>query len=244
MRRLLLFISIMAASIAASATVTLPSGPLCYEARYHCGFIHIDAGKAYITLSLNGDQYMATLNGESVPIGDKVYAISDTLCATMAPTKGLSKENVTYENGWYTKPAVDSNEPLSCLLTDPAKYKNIHGEGDLDASNGTMEAVTVSTDMLAMFYYFQQLAYSSLTPGQEIDIAINLPDGDVQQLQIVYEGEDSFNGTPTHKLKFNYSYHGEMTDYPITAQVDQASKLPLLISADIKIGHIELVRHV
>ena len=32
-----------------------------------------------------------------------------------------------------------------------------------------------------------------------------------------------------------------MTDYPVTAQVDATTGLPLLLAADIKIGHIELV---
>lgn len=225
-----------------SSAVTLPCGPLTYEARYHCGFIKIDAGLAQITLSLDGENFMATMNGQSVPIGHTVYAISDTICADMSSvTNGLSNETVTYENGWYAKPHERDSFVPAPDFTNPACYKNINGEGELDASSETMEAITISADMLAMFYYFQQFDYSAMQPGQSFEMTVTLPDGDTQQVAILYEGEDTYNGCPTHKLTFTYSYHGVMTDYPVTAQIDSETKIPLLFAADIKIGRIELV---
>ena len=225
-----------------AAAITFPDDPLTYEARYHCGFIKIDAGEAEINLSLDGDKFMATMNGCSVPIGHRTYIISDTLCASMsAPSDGLSKETVTYENGWYAKPHGIRSVSQQTEFSDPAKYKSITGAGDLDASSETMEAITISADMLAMFYYFQQFDYSSMEAGRQFEMTITLPDGDTQQVAVVYEGEDTYEGALTHKLTFTYSYHGIMTDYPVTAQVDASTGLPLLLAADIKIGHIELV---
>lgn len=243
MKRFYLFlIATLGFVSSAISQINLPSSPLSYEARYHCGFIKIDAGEAHIGLSLNGNRYMATLNGQSVPIGGRVYAISDTICSTMTNNgSGLSHETVTYENGWYAKPHAHGSNVPKLNFNNPDDYKNINGGGDLDASSETMEAVTVSTDMLAMFYYFQQFDYDALQPGQTIELTVNLPDGDTQQVAVTYVGEDSFDGHTTHKLTFNFSYHGVMTDYPVTAQVDATTKLPLLFAADIKIGHIELV---
>ncbi len=229
---------IMLTCLFASAKVTLPSSPLTYQACYHCGFVKISAGDALITLNLDDDRLTATLNGQSVPIGHRTYAISDTLIASMIETDGMPKEIVTYENGWYSKPR-HYHAPI--IFNNPANYRNIHGEGDLDASSGTMEAVTISTDMLALFYYFRTIDFENLTEGQKINIAIDLPDGDVQQLVIDFEGKDNFNGHDSYKLTFNYSYHGSMSNYPVTAQIDTQSRLPLQLSADIKIGHIELI---
>ena len=233
----------MSVTALSANAVTFPEEPLTYEARYHCGFIKIDAGEAEINVSLDGDNFMATMNGQSVPIGHRLYTISDTICTTMSEADGtaLSKETVTYENGWYAKPHSDSNCLPAAVFSNPEYYKNINGGGYLDASNETMEAITISADMLAMFYYFQQFDYSAMQPGQSFEMTVTLPDGDTQQVAVVYEGEDYFNGCATHKMTFTYSYHGVMTHYPVTAQVDATTKLPLLFAADIKIGRIELV---
>lgn len=238
MRRLLTSLTISALTLAAAASITLPDKTLCYEVSYHYGIIDVTAGNAYITLDLEGNRLTGTLNGHSIPIGRRIYAVSDTLTAVMAQGRGLSRENVTYENGWYAKPPASQPD---IEFTNPANYKNINGGGQLNASAGTIEAITVSADMLALFYYFRQIDYSSLVPGQHIDLAINLPDGDVQQLLIVYEGEGCYKGHDTYKVSFTYSYHGTMSAYPVTAQIDRSTKLPLIFSSNIKIGHVELV---
>lgn len=238
MRQLLLSVLILVFTYTSSAGVTLPEKTLCYEALYHYGFVKIYAGDAYITVRLDADRFTGTLNGKSIPIGHRVYAISDTLIATIADGSGPAKENVIYENGWYTKPPA--RRP-TIDFTNPSKYRTINGEGTLDASSGTMEAVAISTDMLALFYYFKDIDFPSLAAGQKTDIAINLPDGDVQQLIIVYEDDDNYNGRDTYRVNFTYSYHGVMSKYPVTVQHDKATRLPLLFSTNIRIGHIELI---
>ena len=222
------------------AEVSFPDETLQYDVSYHCGFIKISAGEADINLNLDNNRFMATLNGQTEPIGGRVYAISDTLCASMLPAPGLNKEVVLYENGWYTKPKANTLDGSAIEFTNSALYKNINGDGDLSASSETMEAVTISTDMLAMFYYFQQMDFSAMEPGQTIDMQVTLPDGDIRQVKIIYEGTDSYIDRDTYRLSLNYSYHGVMSKYPIVAQVDAESRLPLLFSADIKIGHVEL----
>lgn len=230
----------IALSASAMPRISLPAQTLSYDADYHYGFIKISAGTATISLNLDGNKYMATMNGQSIPIGGHIYAISDTLRATMTPTtSGLSRETVSYKNGWYAKPTRDDATP-SDLFSNPALYKNTCGGGSLDASPETMEAVSISTDMLAMFYYFRQMDFDAMAPGQVVNITIRQPGTAPQNLVVTYDGQGAFEGADTYKVTFNFSYHGEMTDYPITAEIDPLTRLPLLLSAELKIGHIEL----
>ncbi len=222
----------------AARPITMPDQTLSYKADYHYGFIKITAGTISIDLSLDGDNFTGTLNGQSVPIGGHVYAISDTLCSSMTPTQSLSRETVTYANGWYAKPDIGCNASVD--FANPALFKNTMGAGTLDASDETMEAISISTDMLAMFYYFRQIDFADMTPGQNVCLTIALPGGGSQSLNITYDGIGSYEGSDTYKATFNFSYGGETTDYPITAHVDPLTRLPLMLAADLKIGHIEL----
>lgn len=241
MRRLILIITLCLSAACLLGATDFAEGPLRYKACYHCGFIKISAGDAVINVKLEGNRLFATMNGHSIPIGHRIYAISDTLCATMTDTgNGLGKETVTYTNAWYTKPYANQTANGIYNFSRPENYRTINGQGTLNAGKGTMEAVTISTDMLAMFYYFRQMDFGTMKPGQSMMQSITLPDGTAQQLSIEYGGPDNFNGRDTYRLTFTYSYEGSMTDYPVTAQVDRQSKLPLLFAADIRIGHIEL----
>lgn len=242
MRRLILFITLCLSAAWLSGATDFAEGPLRYNARYHCGFINVSAGYAVINVKLEGDRLFATMNGQSIPIGHRIYAISDTLCATMTDTgNGLSKESVTYANAWYTKPYVSQIANGIYDFSRPENYRTTNGQGKLNASNGTMEAIAISTDILATFYYFRQMDFETMKPGQTTMLSISLPDGTEQQLSIKYGGPDNFDGRDTYRLTFTYSYEGAMTDYPVMTQVDRQSKLPLLFAADIKIGHIKLV---
>lgn len=242
MRHLILIITLCLSVAWPSGASDFAEGPLRYKASYHCGFIKVSAGDAVINVKLDGDRLFATMNGHSIPIGHRIYAISDTLCAIMTHTgNGLSKETVTYANAWYTKPYVNQTANGIYNFSRPENYRTINGQGTLNAGRGTMEAVTISTDMLAMFYYFRQMDFETMKPGQATILPIGLPDGTAQQVSIEYGGPDNFNGRDTYRLTFTYSYEGAMTDYPVTAQIDRRSKQPLLFAADIKIGHIELV---
>lgn len=240
-RGLLLSIFVMSLiSFSAMSKVDDYSDTLRYEARYRYGFIKIDAGYADVVLHIGNNRLEATMNGRSFDIGDRIYAISDTLHAVMPAGAAHAVENVTYENAWYTRRSADNVGPV-IDFGDRSDSRSIFGEGDLDASSGTMEAVTLSTDILGMFYYFKEMDYSKLHAGRVINMDITLPDGDIQKAVMQYVGEDTFNGRATYKMLVNYSYHGEMSCYPVTVQVDKTTKLPLLLSANIKIGHVELV---
>ncbi|MDE6022071.1 MAG: DUF3108 domain-containing protein, partial [Muribaculaceae bacterium] len=102
----------------------------------------------------------------------------------------------------------------------------------------TMEAVTVTADMLGMFYYFHEIDFASMSPGQQITIPIS--GGYSQSVTVTYNGPSNFGGYSTYSVSFEYSYQGAPTGYEVQAQVDQSSRIPVLLSADLAIGHVEM----
>lgn len=101
--------------------------------------------------------------------------------------------------------------------------------------------VTITADMLSLYYYFSEIDFDRLQPGEKVTIGITLPDGDVQHAEITYNGTDTYNGHNVYATVFEYSYHGEMDNYPVKCLIDSHSRIPLLLSANLKIGHVELV---
>lgn len=235
------FLFIMAFVSVYGAGVELKNENLRYNAEYHLGPVRITAGQAEVNINFDGKTFNGTFNGHSIPWHGRVYSVSDTLSATITESTGLSHEQVIYENGWYTKPMVKHLESGKFDPHNPENYKNIYGRGKLDASDGTMEAITITADMLSLFYYFKEINFASMSAGQVIKIPVTLPDGDIQHVVITFKGSDIYNDHKTYKVVFEYSYHGEMANYPVTCQIDQISRIPLLFSSNIKIGHIELV---
>lgn len=241
MKHVAICFSLILAFISANASVVIKNENLRYNAEYHFGLIRITAGHADVNINFDGNTFTGTFNGHSIPWHGRVYSVSDTLHATITKSTGLSHEQVIYENGWYTKPMVKHLASGKFDRRNPENYKNIYGRGELDASNGTMEAVTITADMLSLFYYFKEIDFASLKCGQTIKIPVTLPDGDIQHVVITYKGTDNYNDHNTFKVVFEYSYHGQIANYPVTCQIDQKSRIPLLFSSNIKIGHIELV---
>lgn len=236
--RLLTCITLFAASL----STPLPAQNLTYEARYHLGLIKVKAGEALIGLDIQGDNIDATLNGRSISWHGRVYCISDTIraCVTVLPDGSIS-QNVFYVNGRYSKPKAKRLEAGDYDFSDPDNYRTIHGRGLLSASGDTMEAVTISADMLAMFKLFGIIDFETMQPGTHLYIPISLPNGDVQHVAVTYHGPDTYGGQQTYRVIFEYSYHGAMSNYPVTCHIVRDSRLPLIFSADLKIGHIELL---
>ena len=106
----------------------------------------------------------------------------------MSPTSGLSKETVTYENGWYLKPKVTEYRSGNFVPSDPANYKNIKGGGELDASANTMEAIHIMGDMLGMFYYSHEIDFESMKPGSTLTIPIAVEGSNPEKVVVTYKG--------------------------------------------------------
>ncbi|MBD5237746.1 MAG: DUF3108 domain-containing protein [Bacteroidales bacterium] len=247
MKKTLLLLVALISGMMASAQVNIPPQEIRYDVRYHWGLVDINIAHGVVTMSTNGNQFNATLDGNSIPWEGRVFCISDTLNTIMTPGSGLSHETVTYENGWYMKPKASMYNTNSFDPSNPANYKNIKGQGYLDASDDTMEAVTVTADMLGMFYYFREMNFDTMAPGSSVTIPITVEGGYPQSVVVTYNGRSTYDvgGStyPTYSCTYQYTYHGAMSGYPVQAQVSTSSRIPLLLSAELPIGHIEMIHN-
>lgn len=230
-------------ALSAYASETIDSIP--YKVEYKWGFIQKTAGHGLVTMKNSGDTITATLSGQSVPWGGRLYTVSDTLVATVSHKDGVAvpQETVIYENGRYSKPLVTVNPDGTYNVQHTTMYKNIDGKGLLNASPQTMEAVTITADMLGMFRYSREIDFSTMQPGQTIDVNI---DGQMPgHLTIEYIGRSTFmvgeRPIPVYQVKFDYSYQGKMSDYYVNCWIGVEEKFPVAFSADILIGHVEMV---
>lgn len=237
-RFLSLFFTLISATFCSVATcaVTLDKS-LHYSARYHLGFINIEAGYADIDIHIDGENLSGTFDGQSIPWRGRVYCINDTLQARMTPCM----ESVTYENGWYTKPRRKQLDNRSFCRQLSKNYKTINGQGSLNASRGTMEAVTITADLIGLFYYLQTIDFDNMAEGDSRTIPISMPGGKSGELFIKYFGKDDYCDNRCYHITFTYSYNGQLSKYPVKCIVSRDQRIPLLFSADIKIGHVELV---
>ena len=158
-------------------------------------------------------------------------------------SNGLSTENVLYQSGWYRRPHVSQFRSSTYNPADPQIYKNTQGQGEYDASNDSMEAIAVTTDMIGMFYYAKEFDFSSMKPGQEITLPIK---GDYEKtVKITYTGTGLYktNGStyPTYDLFFQYSYKGKMTGYNVKCQIGATDKIPVFFSASLPVGEVEML---
>lgn len=245
MKKTILLIFAFIATLSGMAQVQLPYQELGYNVHYHWGLINVMIGHGKVTLSSNGNQFFGTLDGNSIPWDGRVFCVSDTLQATMSPGTPVSQETVTYENGWYMKPKASVYQSGGYNPQNPANYKNIKGQGSLNADGETMEAVTVTADMLGMFYYYHEIDFENMTPGQQITIPITVEGGENQEVVVTYRGKSSYNASgiayPTYSTTFEYSYNGSMSGYPVRAEVSMGERIPVLLSASLPIGHVEMI---
>ncbi len=245
MKKTILLLFAFFAALTGMAQVQLPYQELGYNVHYHWGIIDVMIGHGKVTLSSSGNQFNGTLDGNSIPWDGRVFCVSDTLQATMTPASPVSHETVTYENGWYMKPKTSVYRSGAYDPQNPANYKNIKGQGTLNADGETMEAITVTADMLGMFYYYHEIDFESMTPGQQITIPITVEGGVNQQVVVTYKGKSSYNASgttyPTYSTTFEYSYNGSMSGYPVKAEVSVTDRIPVLLSASLPIGHVEMI---
>lgn len=245
MKRSLLFLMLLCSVMIGRAQVNIPYQEIRYNVNYHWGLIDIMIAHGVVTLQTDGNNFNATLDGNSIPWEGRVFCVSDTLHTIMTPGSGLSSETVTYENGWYLKPKVTEYRSGGFDPSNPANYKNIKGQGTLNASDNTMEAITVTADMLGMFYYAHEIDFESMNPGQAVTIPIAIEGGAPERVVVTYEGKSHYqiDGVtyPTYEINFEYSYNGNMCGYPVKAQIGATDRIPLLLSASLPVGHVEMI---
>lgn len=243
MKKTLLLIAMMAGCLVAKAQTGIPETELNYNVHYHWGLINLNIAHGQVTLATDGNLFTATLDGNSIPWNGRVFCVSDTLKAEMTPASPLAKENVVYQNGWYLKPKVAQYRSNGFNPDDPANYKNIHGQGTLNADANTMEAITVTSDMLGLFYYFRQIDFESMAPGQQITIPI--AGGFAEKAVVTYKGKSTCEASGTtyqvYDTGFQYSYRGRMSGYEVQAKVSTEERIPVYIAASLPVGRVEMI---
>lgn len=227
----------------ANAQLSIPYQEIPYNVNYKWGIIDVMIAKGIVTIATDGTRFNGTLDGTSIPWEGRIICVSDTLYADMQPTDSLSSENVIYQNGWYRHPKVSDFRSSTYNPDDPAYFRNTKGEGEYDASNDTMEAIAVTADMIAMFYYAKQMDFESMNPGDSFTLPIQ-GDG-AKEVQVTYIGKDTYNtGSstyPTYDIQFQYSYEGRMSGYDVHSKISAGERIPVLISASLPLGRVEMI---
>lgn len=243
MKKILIAIMLLFSVFLGRAGVKIPYTEIPYNVNYHWGIIDVMIAHGTVGIESDGESFRGTLDGVSIPWEGHIILVSDTLKFDILPGSGLSKERVNYQAGWYRRPQVKYYRSDTYDSGNPQIYKNIAGQGEYDASNDSMEAITVTSDMLGMFYYAQEFNFPTMTPGQSVTIPI---EGKyAREVVVTYLGEGTYeNGDktyPTYNCQFEYTYGGELSGYQVKMRVGKENKLPLFISASLPLGRVEML---
>ncbi|MCH5345887.1 MAG: hypothetical protein J1E63_02185 [Muribaculaceae bacterium] len=244
MKKILLGAIFLVSAIAATARVVIPYSEIPYNVNYRLGFIDVNIARGTATIESDGTTFSGTINGTSIPWRGKIMCVSDTLRASVVHQGDNVTENVIYQSGWYRHTPEETYNCPDYNPNDPAFFKNIAGLGDYDASRNTMEAITVTADMIGIYYLAHALNFADMQPGDQYSFPINGPYS--KRLDITYNGPGSYttgNGETiaTYDCTFEYAYDGAMSGYPVECKISTDGRVPVFMSADLIAGHVELL---
>lgn len=227
----------------ANAGITIPYTDIPYNVNYHWGIINVNIAHGSVKYECDGTNFYGTLDGVSIPWEGHVILVSDTLQTQMLPGGKYSLEKIDYQSGWYRRPKAKYFRSNDYDPANPENYKTIAGTGNYDASDSSMEAIAITSDMIGMYYYANEIDFESLQPNTRIQIPIQ---GEYeQQLVVTYLGKGSYEIEnvvyPTYNCMFEYNYKGKMSGYPVEMRVDQKNRLPIFLSAGIPVGRVEMI---
>lgn len=196
-----------------------------YSVDWHWGIVNIHAGDVKVNLDYGDDLVNGALAGQSVPIRGNVMSISDTISACLS----LDRAEINYINGVYSRhhDGVWSDQ-----------YRNIHGEGELDASPETMEAVAITAMLPGFFYYADQLDFSKMEEGHTVEVPF-VTNGQDGRMLITYQGTQESDCGEAYSLSLVFDV-GEASQYPIWCLVNAADRTPILFAATLRIGHVQM----
>ena len=243
MKKLGLILFALIAFQTAIAQVVIPREEVSYNVHYHWGLIDVMIARGTVTAQCDGRNFYGTLDGTSIPWEGRIICVSDTLQASMGFYGEEFHENVSYQNGWYRRPPVSFFRSATYNPDDPAFYRNITGQGEYSASDDTMEAITVTSDMIGMFYYAKAINFDALRPGDQVVVAID--GGFSRRLVITYQGQGVYSNDgdnyPTYDCSFEYSYDGRMSGFPVECKIGARDRVPLYFGASLPVGKVEML---
>ena len=243
MKKISLFFASLFTCLGIYAGVNIPFTEVPYNVNYHWGIIDVNIAHGTVKYQCDGTNFSGTLDGISIPWEGHVIVVSDTLDTKMLPGDKYSTEKICYQSGWYRRPKAKYFRSNDYDASNPENYKNIAGAGHYDASNNSMEAITITSDMIAMYYYANEINFEELKPNETFTIPIE--GVYAQEVHVTYLGKGSYeieNVTyPTYNIMFEYNYNGKMSGYPVQMRVRQSDRLPIFLSASIPVGKVEMI---
>lgn len=243
MKRIMILAALCGLWFAGNAQVVIPRQEINYNVNYHWGLVDVMIARGSVTVESDGNWFSGTLDGSSIPWEGRIICVSDTLQARMAVEGGVPVETVQYQNGWYRRPTVSSFRSSTYNPDDPAFFKNIAGGGSYDASDDSMEAITVTSDMIGMYYYAHAINFPILKEGQQVRVSIN--GGYSRELVVTYQGQGVYTTGgvtyPTYDCTFEYSYGGTMSGYPVECKISVNDRIPVFLSASLPVGRVEML---
>lgn len=243
MKKILLITLLFVGGLIADAGVKIPHTVVPYNVNYHWGIIDVNIAHGTVKYESDGTNFSGTLDGVSIPWEGHVILVSDTLKTQMLPGGQYSTEDIKYQSGWYRRPQAKYYRSDSYDASNPANYKNIAGQGQYDASNNSMEAITITSDMIGMYYYAHEINFEALSPNQVITIPIQ--GVYAKEVRITYQGKGTYeiNNTVynTYNVMFEYNYGGKMSGYPVQMRIRQTDRMPIFLSASIPVGKVEMI---
>lgn len=243
MKKLLSIAFVFMTFILADAGVTIPPTTIPYNVNYHWGIIDVNIAHGTVKYHCDGTNFYGTLDGVSIPWEGHVIMVSDTLETQMLPGEKYSLEKIQYQSGWYRRPKTKYYRSDDYDSSNPDNYKNIAGAGNYDASNNSMEAIAITSDMIGMYYYANEIDFETLKPNETFVIPIQ--GVYEQEVHVTYLGKGSYEIEnqvyPTYNIMFEYNYHGKMSGYPVQMRIRQSDKLPIFLSASIPVGKVEMI---
>lgn len=243
MRKLFLMLTIVCLGLPAAAQTVIPFQEIPYNVNYHWGIIDVMIARGVVTIESDGNSFYGTLDGTSIPWEGRIICVSDTLRASIQDAGGVLNETVEYQSGWYRHPPVSLFRSSCYNPADAAYFKNIAGQGSYNASSDSMEAITVTSDMIGMYYLAHLLNFETFADGEQIRVNIAGPYS--RELAITYQGKGIYtvNGDtyPTYNCSFEYSYGAGMSGYPVDCKISVTDRIPVFISASLPVGRVEML---
>lgn len=244
MKKILMILAAVCAVLPLRAQMVIPRQEIPYDVNYHWGLIDVMIARGVVTVEDNGYTFHGTLDGTSIPWEGRIICVSDTLSATMqSGPRGLA-ETVTYQNGWYRRPRVSDFRSPGYDPSNPLYFKNIAGQGEYDASHDSMEAITVTSDMLGMYYFSRVIDFDRMNPGDRVSIPIS--GGYSSRVDITYQGKGLYTTSsgdtyPTYNCTFEYAYGGAMSGYAVECKIGATNRIPVYLSASLPAGKVEML---
>ena len=239
MKKIFMMLLALCACQLSKAQVSIPYQEIPYNVNYKWGVVDVNIARGTVTCQADGGQFYGTLDGTSIPWEGKIICVSDTLRAYMAN----SRETVQYQSGWYRHVPVGLFRSGSYNPDDPAYFKNIAGQGNYNASHDSMEAITVTSDMLGLYYYAHVINFPDMKPGERFTLPI---EGQYANCVVVtYQGQGTYtvdgDTYPTYDITFEYSYGYGLSGYPVECRIGASNRIPMFISASLPVGRVEML---